>query len=135
MRPVAFIEGQLINWSPWLAGQMIVRGVQVGKHRLPRRDVAYRVWDTFRAWFRWTTALPGERFWDYRRDLLIEVAHGTPSRRTARFVTGEAASYPIVQKLGLDAVFALTTPEPCDLAWWAVSSAWTNFGSYPEGEK
>lgn len=122
MAPMTFTEGQLLDWSPWLAARMVVRGVQIGKQRLPRRDVAERVWQTFDLWFRWTTALPGERFWLYQRDLILEVAHGTPGRRTARFVTGQALHYPVVQKLGVDAVFALTDPEPCNVAWWEVAT-------------
>lgn len=121
MTPIRYQEGVLIDWSPTLPVRMLVRGVEVGDRRVPRPEIARRLLTAFAAWFRWTVATPGDRFWDIQRDLIIEVAHGTPSRRTARFVTGMALHSPVVQKMGVDAVFSMTPPEPCHAAWWQVA--------------
>lgn len=121
-RPLVFVEGQLIDWSLSLAVRMLVRGVEIkDSGSIPRRELAHRIWATFKHWFAWATALPGDRFWDFQRDLLVEVAHGTPRRRTVRLVTCEALHYPVVQRLGIDAIFALTNPEPCPYTWATVT--------------
>lgn len=115
--PVTFVENELVAWTPLLVCRALILGVQIGEHRLSRRTVAARLWRMFRWWFAWATALPGERFYDFQCDLIVEVAHGTPRRRSVRLVTRQALQYPLVQKLGVDAVFALAPVEPCRHSW------------------
>jgi hypothetical protein len=97
---------------------MVGAGVILGDREVPRRKVIARIWTTFRAWWRWTTALPGDRFELFTRDLLLEVRSGLPRRRQAAFLPRRAVRYPVVQRLGLDEAFALCPSEPCHVAWW-----------------
>ena len=120
---VVVTEGQLVEFTPRVVARMVIYGVRVGNRDVGRLDNYRRLWRVFRAWFDWTTALPGDRFHSFTRDLLIEVHAGLPRRRTARYLTGQAAKYPIVQRLGLDAAFNLMPVEPCLEDWWHVYHA------------
>lgn len=120
MSRVYFHLAAIIDWTPRLMLRVAIRGVRLGDEDLPRRRVYAHLWRVFREWFDWTTALPGDRFEDFPRQLLIEVRGGLPGRRRAGYVVSEAVRYPIVQRLGLDAVFALAPTEPSPEEWWHV---------------
>ena len=113
-----FDEGVLIDWSPLLAWRMIVRGVVVGDRLIPRRQVVAKVIAVGRMWFKWTTAMPGDLFLDFPRNLIICVDGGLPRDRTVRVVSRQAMQYPLDRKVGLQATFALTPPEPSKYEWW-----------------
>lgn len=121
--PLRFDEGALIPWSPVLMARMIIRGVMIGEHQIARRVVFIRCRWVARAWWRWTTALPGDRFYHCQRDLIIEVRSGTPRRREAAYITRRALEYRTVQQLGVDAALAFCPSEPCAEQWWEVEPA------------
>ena len=111
-------EGELIDLRLGTLFRAVVYGVSIGDRDVPRLTAYRRLCSIFAAWWRWTTALPGDRFWDIQRDLIVEVAHGVPSRRIVRLMTPEALRYPSVQSAGLDYVMRLVTPERNFHEWW-----------------
>jgi hypothetical protein len=117
---VQYEDGQLIDWSPNVVARMALIGVEISGRRLPRPVVWRRLWAAFRAWFAWTTALPGDTFLHFQRDLLIEVDSGLPRRRRARVMARMAMRYPVVQRHGMAAMFDLIPAEPCDYRWHEV---------------
>lgn len=118
LEPLRFQDGELIPWGPAFAVRLLCRGLMIGERRIGRRKIMRTELEALRAWFRWTTALPGDRFWDFPRNLIVEVAHGAPKHRTVRIVTADALRYRSVRDAGgVSAVLALTPPEPCPYTW------------------
>lgn len=118
--PIAHREGELLPWSPAYMARVLIRGVILGDRRIERRVVARACWRVITAWWRWTTALPGDRFYLVQRDLILEVRGGLPGRREAGYVVGQALAYSTVRALGIQAVLDLCPSEPCREQWWEV---------------
>lgn len=117
MSAIELQVGQRLDWSLPLAARIVARGVVLDDEPLPRRGVLRWVARVSRAWWQWATALPGDTFVAVGRDLLVSVDGGMPKRRTVRVVSGQAIQYRLVRELGLDALFALTPPEPSTFRW------------------
>lgn len=123
LTPVRFAEGAFIDWSLGNIVRMAVCGVEVGGRRKPRREVWRKLIQAGHAWFAWTTALPGDRFELFVRDLVVQVRGGLPHRRDVAIVSRQALRYPLVQGQGIDAVFAICPTERVDWRWWEVDAA------------
>jgi len=114
---VELIEGALIDWSFSLVVRLILFGVSLDGRREPRRRVWRWLLRVAKGWWQWATAVPGDMFWDLQRDLILSIEHGTPRRRTIRVISHQAVYYQRIREMGLEALFALTPPEPCTYRW------------------
>jgi hypothetical protein len=124
-QPIWLEEGVVPSWSPVWCVQTIVRGLEVGGDRLPRRDIVRGTLRVLRDWWAWTTALPGDVFYDFMRDELIEVHDGLPSRRRVRVVPHQALRYSTVKTLGRSALFSIMPLEDNSFSWYTVTR-WTD---------
>lgn len=125
--PVQVGEGLLLPWTPLLMLRMVIFGLRVDDRVIPRRRIVERCGAVTSAWWRWTTALPGDRFVHFQRDLIIEVRSGLPRRREAAYLVRQALGYPTVRALGVQAALDLCPNERCTDQWWDVRA----FGGEP----
>lgn len=109
---ITFTEGERIDWTPRLGLRMLRYGVQSGRRPVPRRIVIGWHIRMLRAWWKWTAALPGDRFWDPLRDRYVQVDGGTRRNRTVKIVAGQLAEH-----YGPEAAFGDTRPEPFTGDW------------------